>query len=234
MGQGRSGAAAAGGRRVLCRARHRHTHDRDAGSPWRCAVLRHAALCAPHECVATYLRGSCATCFRALRPKPCQTTSRRLPGPHKPSFLPPAYSAVPGCRLCQVHYLPLRPEGDASGVRMTLTDQPTPLSAGMLAFAASFSIPPGRPSNPVPNECCYSGFEPLTGFGVRVHTHRMGRWVRRGADGGLWRGWGFSRHCCAAARVPAHCCPLLPRVARGRQESGVPRAGSVLPPAPTC
>lgn len=75
----------------------------------------------------------------------------------------------------QVHYLPVRPEGDASGVRLSLTAAPVPRSAGMAAFAAGFHIPPGRPSVPVAHECCNSGPEPLTAFGFRVHTHWMGR-----------------------------------------------------------
>ena len=62
-------------------------------------------------------------------------------------------------------------------MRITLTSHPVPLSAGTIAFATSFTIPPGSPSFPVPNECCYTGFEPVTGFGVRVHTHRLGRWA---------------------------------------------------------
>lgn len=83
-----------------------------------------------------------------------------------------------------MHYLPLRPEDDSSGVRMTLTESPTPLSAGMVSFASAFEIPPGRPSTLVPNECCYSGFEPLHGFGFRVHAHWMGRCARAVAAGG--------------------------------------------------
>lgn len=79
--------------------------------------------------------------------------------------------------VLQVHYLEKRPEGDHSGVRLRLTENPVQFSAGLMAFAASFSIPPQKETYPVPNECCYSGFEPLTAFAYRVHTHSMGRAV---------------------------------------------------------
>eukprot|EP00887_Chlorella_sp_A99_P001399 scaffold8.g1399.t1 len=80
----------------------------------------------------------------------------------------------------EIHYLDPRPKGDRSGVRLRLTPQarrPVPMSAGMVAYAASFTIPPGLPSYVVPNACCYSGFEALHGFGFRIHTHWMGRVV---------------------------------------------------------
>ncbi len=78
-------------------------------------------------------------------------------------------------RLLQVHFLQERPPEDLSGIRLGVTPQPTPLAAGMLAFAVGFEIPPNQESVIVPNECCYSGFEDLTGFAFRVHTHAMGR-----------------------------------------------------------
>ena len=79
--------------------------------------------------------------------------------------------------VLQVHYLNPRPEGDESGVRLQLTRDPVPFSAGMIAFASGFYIPPGKKSYLVPNECCYSGFETLKGFAFRVHTHSLGRSV---------------------------------------------------------
>lgn len=79
--------------------------------------------------------------------------------------------------VLQVHYLNLRPENDSSGVRLRLTPNPVPYSAGLVAFAATFSVPPRKESTLVPNECCYSGFEPLHGFASRVHTHALGRSV---------------------------------------------------------
>src|SRR5689334_11238818 len=76
-----------------------------------------------------------------------------------------------------MHYLGGRPGNDTSGIRLHLTDQAVPYSAGMMAFAAAFSIPPKTRSTLVPNSCCYSGWEPLHGFATRVHTHALGRWV---------------------------------------------------------
>lgn len=79
--------------------------------------------------------------------------------------------------VLQVHYLKLRPPGDSSGVRLRLTSAPVPYSAGLVAYASGFSVPPRKNSTLVPNECCYSGFEPLHGFAFRVHTHALGRRV---------------------------------------------------------
>lgn len=78
----------------------------------------------------------------------------------------------------QVHYLDGRPANDTSGVKLTLSPAETPNSAGMVAFAASFSIPPRRPKTLVQNACCYNGWEPLHGFATRVHTHALGRWAQ--------------------------------------------------------
>ena len=36
-------------------------------------------------------------------------------------------------------------------------------------------VPPHKSSHLVPNSCCYSGFQPLTGFAFRVHAHALGR-----------------------------------------------------------
>ena len=76
--------------------------------------------------------------------------------------------------VCQVHYLNGRPEGDTSGVRLSMTAEHRPFLAGMLMYASAFAIPPGRPSTEVPNRCCMSGFEPAHGFAFRVHTHMLG------------------------------------------------------------
>ena len=74
----------------------------------------------------------------------------------------------------QVHFLAGRPAGDRSGVRLALTDDRMPFSAGMLMYASSFVIPPGKASTLVPNHCCLRGFEPAHGFAFRVHTHALG------------------------------------------------------------
>jgi peptidylamidoglycolate lyase len=52
-----------------------------------------------------------------------------------------------------------------------------PFSAGLLSYASWFSIPPRKQHFLVQNSCCYRGFQPLTTFAVRVHTHTMGRAV---------------------------------------------------------
>ena len=75
----------------------------------------------------------------------------------------------------QVHYTQLRPPGDQSGVRLKLTDDVLPFSAGMMMYASFFQIPPRVDSHLVPTRCCYSGFEPAHGFAYRVHTHALGR-----------------------------------------------------------
>jgi hypothetical protein len=77
----------------------------------------------------------------------------------------------------QVHYQIVRPEGDRTGVRLKLTSSPQPLGAGMMTYAVGFSVPPRTKSHLVPNSCCYSGFQPLTGFAFRVHAHALGRWA---------------------------------------------------------
>ncbi len=77
--------------------------------------------------------------------------------------------------IVQVHFLKSRPEGDKSGVQLSLTPSPVPFSAGMIAYAATFEIPPGKLDHPVENGCCYEGFETLQAFSFRVHTHAMGR-----------------------------------------------------------
>jgi hypothetical protein len=82
----------------------------------------------------------------------------------------------------QVHYTHKRPEGDKSGVRLKLTSAHVPFSAGMMMYASYFELPPGKPSHPVNNKCCYSGFEPAHGFAYRVHTHALGRYGHHGTS----------------------------------------------------
>jgi hypothetical protein len=77
-----------------------------------------------------------------------------------------------------VHYTHKRPDGDKSGVRLKLTDDVLPFSAGMMMYASYFQIPPQTPSHLVPTRCCYAGFEPTHGFAFRVHTHALGRCAR--------------------------------------------------------
>lgn len=52
-----------------------------------------------------------------------------------------------------------------------------PNAAGMLSYASWFTIPPGKHSHLVQNNCCYRGWLPLTTFAMRVHTHTLGRSV---------------------------------------------------------
>jgi len=78
----------------------------------------------------------------------------------------------------QIHYAVERPAHDTnSGIKVRLTDAHIPFSAGMMMFASTFQIPPRQESHLVPNQCCYSGFEPAHGFAYRVHTHMLGRWA---------------------------------------------------------
>ncbi|GAX81472.1 hypothetical protein CEUSTIGMA_g8901.t1 [Chlamydomonas eustigma] len=78
--------------------------------------------------------------------------------------------------VAQVHFLSKeRPAGDASGVTLVLRPHAVPFSAGVIAFATGFSIPPKNPSFLVENECCYDGHQPLTTFAMRVHTHSLGK-----------------------------------------------------------
>ena len=86
-----------------------------------------------------------------------------------------AVSITMYCSARQVHYQIVRPEGDRTGVRLKMTRAPQPRGAGMMMWAAGFSVPPRTPSHLVPNRCCYSGFQPLTGFAFRVHAHALGR-----------------------------------------------------------
>jgi hypothetical protein len=47
----------------------------------------------------------------------------------------------------------------------------------MFSYASYFTIPPRKKQHFVLNHCCYRGFQPLTSFAVRVHTHTMGKRV---------------------------------------------------------
>ena len=60
-------------------------------------------------------------------------------------------------------------------MRLKLTDDVLPFSAGMMMYASFFQIPPRVETHLVPTRCCYSGFEPAHGFAYRVHTHALGR-----------------------------------------------------------
>lgn len=116
--------------------------------------------------------------------------------------------------VAQVHYLTKqRPKDDHSGVTLVLKPQAVPYSAGVMAFATGFVIPPQTPSYLVDNECCYRGHQPLTTFAVRVHTHALGRsvymtrdkWDHSGEYGGQgaggWEVWGRGRMARRDERV---------------------------------
>ncbi|EFN58531.1 hypothetical protein CHLNCDRAFT_34137 [Chlorella variabilis] len=87
------------------------------------------------------------------------------------------FSVGPGTSIrtvvLQMHYLNGRPANDTSGLTLRLSPQEVPNSAGMVAFASAFFIPPDTPETVVDNTCCYSGWEPLHGFATRVHTHAL-------------------------------------------------------------
>lgn len=104
---------------------------------------------------------------------------KNAPAVHLPEGT--GFSVGPGTAtqtvVLQVHYLNLRPAGDASGVRLHFSSKPQPFAAGLIAYASGFTIPPLTKSHLVPNDCCYSGFEPLHAFAVRVHTHSLGKSV---------------------------------------------------------
>ena len=77
--------------------------------------------------------------------------------------------------LPQVHYQIVRPDGDHTGVRLELTAEPQPFSAGMFTYASGFVVPPQQPAFHVPATCCYSGWEQIKAFAFRVHAHSLGR-----------------------------------------------------------
>ncbi|KAK2080406.1 hypothetical protein QBZ16_000259 [Prototheca wickerhamii] len=80
--------------------------------------------------------------------------------------------------VLQIHYLQPRPIDDApAGLRLGMRRGAQPLAAGVWSFASRFSIPPGKPSYLVQNECCYAAAEPAVATAARVHTHAMGRRV---------------------------------------------------------
>lgn len=105
-------------------------------------------------------------------------------GKNAPAFTMPdnvSFAVGPGSGfnqlVLQVHYLTARPANDSSGVRIRFSTHATPMSAGVIAFASLFTIPPGRDEYDVVNHCCYRGYEPINTFAFRVHTHWMGRAV---------------------------------------------------------
>ena len=75
----------------------------------------------------------------------------------------------------QVHYQVIRPIGDSTGVRLELTAEAQPYSAGMFMYASGFTVPPQSPAYQVPATCCYAGWEPVNAFAFRVHAHALGR-----------------------------------------------------------
>lgn len=79
------------------------------------------------------------------------------------------------CRPVQIHFAVERPQQDVSGVKLQISNEHIPFSAGMLMYASSFHIPPQQEEHLIPTRCCYSGFEPAHGFAFRVHTHGLGR-----------------------------------------------------------
>ena len=85
-------------------------------------------------------------------------------------------TAIPTFVL-QIHYLKPRPIVDATGLRLRMTPDRMPQSAGMISYASSFVIPPRKKSYIVSNDCCYSGFQTVYGFAASVHTHTLGREV---------------------------------------------------------
>jgi hypothetical protein len=89
------------------------------------------------------------------------------------------FSTGPGTGISsivlQVHYLEPRPANDTSGVVLHFRSEPMPRSAGIIAFAADFKVPPRTDKYLVPTACCYRGIETLVGFAFRVHTHALGQ-----------------------------------------------------------
>lgn len=93
--------------------------------------------------------------------------------------------------VAQVHYLEKRPADDRSGVTLMLKPHPVPYSAGLIAYASFFSIPPQKKQVLVESVCCYKSHQPLTLFAVRVHTHVLGQSVYLERD--AWNGTGPER-----------------------------------------
>lgn len=60
-------------------------------------------------------------------------------------------------------------------ISFSLSKMSAEYTASILVYAPNFMIPPSKPSYLVETECCYNGFEPLTLFAFRVHTHVMGK-----------------------------------------------------------
>lgn len=94
--------------------------------------------------------------------------------------LPPdsGFAVGPGTQIprivVQVHYLAARPEGDASGVDVTIVPRVQPSTVSLIVFAPAFRIPAHTAATDVTAECCFEGFQPLRGVAFRVHTHDLG------------------------------------------------------------
>lgn len=117
---------------------------------------------------------------------PCQGTDVTLYGwgRNAPSVTFPAgHGYTVGARssnkhlVLQIHFLDLRPAEDRSGLRLLLSREVLDQAMSLQAFARGFMIPPGLPSHPVRNECCYNRAFQMTTFAARVHTHALGRRV---------------------------------------------------------
>ncbi len=196
LGQGRAGDAPARWCRLLCGAAHRHPHCHPPGVPaqlscrsinvddgtsaaYRVHSIWYAefAVCACRELEPP---GN-AVCFAAV----CTTSQ-----PPSLTVLATAPLAVAAVSLhlqvfntfsagvlwpSQVHYQIVRPEGDHTGVRLELTPEPQPFSAGMFTYASGFVVPPQDPAFHVPATCCYAGWERIRAFAFRVHAHSLGR-----------------------------------------------------------
>ena len=97
------------------------------------------------------------------------------------------YTVGPGTTMpsivLQVHYLELRSESDASGVKLVLSKKPVEYGVGMIAFASYFRIPPRTRSTVIENTCCFNGLFPSVGLATRVHTHALGRHVTLDVEG---------------------------------------------------
>eukprot|EP00191_Tetraselmis_sp_GSL018_P006201 CAMPEP_0177598376 /NCGR_PEP_ID=MMETSP0419_2-20121207/12308_1 /TAXON_ID=582737 /ORGANISM="Tetraselmis sp., Strain GSL018" /LENGTH=705 /DNA_ID=CAMNT_0019090801 /DNA_START=187 /DNA_END=2305 /DNA_ORIENTATION=+ len=114
---------------------------------------------------------------------------RDAPGLRFPPGMAVQVGAGTGFRMfiLEVHYLrPLGEPDTASGLTLHLSRLGKPHAAGLMSFAADFTIPPRSPSFPVSIDCCVDSMLPVHAFAMRVHTHSLGRAVtlQRGAGEG--------------------------------------------------
>ncbi|KAF6253795.1 hypothetical protein COO60DRAFT_389579 [Scenedesmus sp. NREL 46B-D3] len=80
--------------------------------------------------------------------------------------------------VLKVHYKAgARPAGDTTGVRLNFDNRGMPFSVGMLSYSNAAEVRPKAGHFTVWTGCCYKGFQPLTTFGVRVHTDYLGQMV---------------------------------------------------------